>query len=92
MKKCLFSYPGPNNCAETVPSLRVMVSKDRNPWVLPQPRVSGLREAVTIMHQGDAASVRVTQMSLGLFYFQRLYFLTFICSGFRDLGNIFKWC
>ena len=85
------SYPGPNNCAETVLSLRVMVSKDRDPWVLPQPRLPGLREAVTIMHQGDAASVRVTQMSPGLLYSQKLYFLNFIWFIFRDLGDIFKW-
>ena len=86
-----FLYPGPNNCAETVLSLQVMVSKDRDPWVLPQPRLPGLREAVTIMDQGDAASVRVTQMSPGLLYSQKLYFLNFIWFIFRDLGDIFKW-
>ena len=68
-----------------------MVSKDRDPWVLAQPRLPSLREAVTIMDQGDAASVRVTQMSPGHFYSQRLYFLTFIWCSFRVLGDIFKW-
>ena len=55
-----FSYPGSNDCSVTALCLRVMMCQDSDPGMLTQSSLPGLRKPVTIMDQGDAASIRVT--------------------------------